>query len=125
WDEVDVPLTQESDLDYAKTVLLGVADRVAGPDMMEPIRRYRGLLERASLDFDIPEKPQVFFSQGESWTNATVRYLVDARRRRSRASELRVARSRDLAREERRSPVAVPYPTTRLGLPERAERDGE
>jgi small conductance mechanosensitive channel len=53
WDEVDVGLTNESDLASAKGVLLEVAARILGQAMKGPITLYRDMLERASLDFDI------------------------------------------------------------------------
>jgi small conductance mechanosensitive channel len=116
WDEIDIPVTNESDLAYVAEVLGGVARRVVGPQMAEPIRRYLGMLQRASLDFDIADEPQIFFSQADSWTNATIRYLVDARRRRITASELLVAVSGELARDEHRGRLTSAYPTARLNL---------
>lgn len=116
WDEVEVGLTNESDLSYAKDVLLEVASRVVGEPMKRPITLYRDMLVRASLDFDIADEPQVFFSNAQSWTNATIRYLVDARRRRTVASDLLLALSRELAREEHRNRVTVSYPTARVSL---------
>jgi small-conductance mechanosensitive channel len=122
WDEVEVALTNESDLAHARKVLLAVADGVVGEAMKRPIALYRGMLERASLDFDIADEPQVFFSSGQSWTSATIRYLVDARRRRAAASDLIVALSTELARAEHRGRIAVAYPTARVALvpPEQA-----
>jgi small-conductance mechanosensitive channel len=116
WDELDVGLTNESDLDYAQGVLLRVAIAVVGPQMKRPIELYRGMLERASLDFDIADEPQVFFSQADSWTHATIRYLVDARRRRATSSELLLALSRELAGDEHRGRMAPAYPTQRVSL---------
>jgi small-conductance mechanosensitive channel len=116
WDEVDVGLTNESDLTYARGVLLDVAARVVGEAMKRPIALYRGMLERASLDFDIADEPQVFFSAERSWTNATIRYLVEARRRRGAASDLLLALSRELARDEHRGRMTMAYPTARVSL---------
>jgi small conductance mechanosensitive channel len=116
WDEIDIPVTNESDLRYAGEVLLGVARQVVGPQMAEPIQRYLGMLQRASLDFEIADEPQVFFSQTDSWTNATIRYLVDARRRRITASELLVAVSDELAKPEHAPRLTAAYPTAKLKL---------
>jgi small conductance mechanosensitive channel len=103
WDEVEVSVTNQSDLVYLGAVLRRVAHVVVGAEMAEPIRRYRSMLQRAALDLDVSEEPQIYFSQTDTWTNATIRYLVDARRRRSAASDLIVAPSRELARDEHRS----------------------
>jgi small-conductance mechanosensitive channel len=116
WDEVDVGLTNESDLSYAQGVLFDVAARVVGEAMKRPIALYRGMLERASLDFEIADEPQVFFSPAQSWTNATIRYLVDARHRRAAASDLMLALSRELGREEHRGRLAASYPTARVSI---------
>jgi small conductance mechanosensitive channel len=116
WDEVDVPLTNESDLDYSLQVLERTAAEVVGQSMAEPIHAYRGMIERASLEFDIADAPQVFFSQADSWTNATIRYLVDARRRRITASRLIMAISRELSKDEHRGRMDAAYPTARLSI---------
>jgi small-conductance mechanosensitive channel len=114
WDEVDVGLTNESDLDYAQAVLLRLAADVVGEKMKRPIAIYRDMLERASLTYDIADQPQVFFSSGSSWTSATIRYLVDARQRRSAASDLTLAIAREFSREEHRGRMALSYPTERV-----------
>jgi small-conductance mechanosensitive channel len=116
WDELEVGVTNESDLEYTRDVLLEVAGEVVGPRMVEPIQLYRGMLERASLEFDIADEPQVFFSQADSWTNATIRYLVDVRRRRATSSDLILALARELARDEHRGRLAAAYPTARLAM---------
>jgi len=116
WDEVDVQVTNESDLDYVRDVLSEVAATVAGPHMKEQIERYRGLIARASLELDVADAPQVFFSQTDSWTNATIRYLVDARRRRMMASELILAVSRELRQEQHSGRMSGGYPKARVEL---------
>jgi hypothetical protein len=97
-------------------VLLKVAADVVGQAMKRPIAVYRGMLVRASLDFDIADEPQVFFATAPSWTSATIRYLVDARRRRAAASDLILALSTELGRDEHRGYLAVAYPTARAIL---------
>jgi len=116
WDEVDIQVTNESDLDYVRDVLTEVAAAVAGPHMKEQIDRYRGLLQRASLELDVADTPQVYFSLTDSWTNATIRYLVDARRRRVIASELILAVSRELRQEQHSGRLTGGYPKARLEL---------
>jgi small-conductance mechanosensitive channel len=121
WDEVEIGVTNESDLDYSRRVLLEVAAKVVGESMKQPIAAYRGMLERASLDFEIAEEPQVFFAPAQSWTTVTVRYLVHARRRRATASELILALSRELSGEEHHGRIALSYPTVRVSLSAVAE----
>jgi hypothetical protein len=116
WDEVVIPLASESDLGYAAEVLVGVAQTVVGETMERPASIYRQLLGASRLDLEVAPEPQVFFSQGDSWTNATIRYLVDARRRRITASRLLVATSRELARHAGEGRLVAAYPITRVAL---------
>lgn len=116
WDEVVIPLASESDLDYAGEVLVAVARQTMGASMERPASLYRQLLGASRLDLEVAGEPQVFFSQGDSWTNATVRYLVDARRRRVTASQLLVAISRELARRAAEGRIIAAYPITRVAL---------
>jgi small conductance mechanosensitive channel len=116
WDEVVIPLSSESDLDRADEVLVGVAKRAVGETMAQPAQHYRQLLGASRLDLEICDEPQVFFSQGDSWTNATIRYLVDARRRRMVASQLLMAVSRELSRPEDEGRLTAAYPITRVAL---------
>lgn len=116
WDEVVIPLASESDLDHAETVLVGIATQAVGSTMAAPADAYRRLLGASKLDLEICDEPQVFFSQGDSWTNATIRYLVDARHRRMVASRLLMAVSRELSRPEDEGRIIAAYPITRVAL---------
>jgi small-conductance mechanosensitive channel len=116
WDEVVVPLASESDLDHAASVLIDVAKQTVGPHMTAPAHLYRQLLGASRLDLEIADEPQVFFSQGDSWTNATIRYLVDARRRRLVASELLMAVSRAMSDPEDEGRMTAAYPISRVVL---------
>jgi small conductance mechanosensitive channel len=116
WDEVVVPLTSETDLDYAADVLASVAMETVGGSMRAPAQAYRALLADSRLAIDVSDEPQVFFSQGDSWTNATIRYLVDARRRRVTASDLLRAVSREMPKPEHKGRMLAAYPLTRVAL---------
>jgi small-conductance mechanosensitive channel len=126
WDELDVSVTNQSDLVYLGDVLNRVAHEVVGAQMAEPIQRYRSMLQRAALDLDVSEEPQIYFSQTDTWTNATIRYLADARRRRKAASDLILALSRELARDEHRGRFegAAPRMQVRLLPPDGEAQPG-
>jgi small conductance mechanosensitive channel len=117
WDEVTVGVTNESDLGLAMDLVAGVAGRIVGPAMAEPAARYRELLQREGLAFDVADGPQVFLAQTDSWVDVTVRYLVPARERRRWSTELIRELSREMARPENRKHVTEAYPVTRLELP--------
>jgi small conductance mechanosensitive channel len=114
WDEVTFGVANESDLPYAVRVLESVARRVVGPQMAEPVTRYRDLLERRGLAFDVLPEPKVFASLSESWTNLTVRYLVHARQRRLWASELTVAVAQEFGLPEHSGRIIPSYPRAQV-----------
>ncbi len=117
WDEVVVSVANESDLAYTRTVLQAVAMRVVGQQMHGPVAQYQQLLARARLAFDIAEEPQVFVSAPDaSWTDCTVRYLVDARQRRRWATELHIALSVETAKPEHQGKIIAVYPRTEVVL---------
>ena len=114
WDEVTVGVSNESDLSYAMETVRAIATRVVGPAMAEPVGRYRSLLRRERLDYDIEDVPQIYMSLGESWTNITVRYLVGARQRRHWSSVLLLEIETELAKPEHGERIRMAYPVRRL-----------
>ncbi len=110
WDEVTVGIANESDLKYAITVVRGISTEVVGPMMADPATSYRQLLTAAGLAWDISNEPQVYVDVTDSWTNLTVRYLVDARQRRKWASLLTERLSEELAKPEHADRILPSYP---------------
>ncbi|MFP2902785.1 mechanosensitive ion channel family protein, partial [Corallococcus sp. 4LFB] len=82
WDELLVPVANESDLRYALDLLRRLALEVVGADMAAPARQYEALLLKARLEGAVADVPEVYVSLAESWTNISIRYLVHARQRR-------------------------------------------
>jgi small-conductance mechanosensitive channel len=82
WDELIVPVANESDLRYALELLRRLATEVLGEDMARPAHEYEALLRKARLETSVADKPEVYVSLADSWTNVTIRYLVHARQRR-------------------------------------------
>jgi small conductance mechanosensitive channel len=116
WDEVTLNIANESDLRYAVAVFESAARRVIGPLMTEPAARYRQLLERAKLAFEVEEEPRVFVSLADSWTDCTVRYLVPARARRRWSSALVLALTEESSRPEHRGKIIPAYPRTEVRM---------
>ncbi|HEX6133230.1 MAG TPA: mechanosensitive ion channel domain-containing protein [Longimicrobiales bacterium] len=116
WDEVDIGVSNESDLGYAMRLIAGVAREVVGPSMTGPVETYRALLEQEGLAYDIAAEPQVYLAPTDSWTNITVRYLVSARERRKWSSALHLRISEALAKPEHRGRVQTAYPVRRVEL---------
>lgn len=114
WDELAFGVANESDIPLSLEVIGGVAEELLGDYMVEPAREYTALLERAGLDFNIAEKPQVFISLEESWTNIIIRYLVGARERRKWKSELSLRLTIETAKPEYRGRIIPVYPRQQL-----------
>ena len=114
WDEVTITVANESDLTYAISVASRVSNEIIGPEMVERVRAYRRLLERRRLAFDVSEKPQVYVSPDEAWTNVTVRYLVPARERRKWSSRLYEVLSTEFNKSEHASRITTGYPVRRV-----------
>jgi small conductance mechanosensitive channel len=121
WDEVTFSLANESDLGYSKQVLEAVAAATLAPAKPDPSKDFQRLLRRRHLNYEIDADPQVFFSNAESWTNATIRYLVPARERRKWASDLIIAISAELAHPQHTGRMIDGYPRTRIDLQRRPE----
>lgn len=116
WDEVTVSIANESDLGYAAQVFQQVARKVIGDEMAGAAEQYHQLLRRARIGFDIADDPQVFFSTADAWTNCTVRYLVGARQRRRRASDLVVALSAVTSDPQHAGRIVPAYPRSEVRL---------
>ncbi len=110
WDELAVPLANESDLGYGMVVLSGVARELLGEHMVEPSSRYMDILRRANLESGIAAEPEVFLSMTESWTDVVIRYLVHARERRKWKSELTARVAAELKKPEHAQRLLSVYP---------------
>jgi small-conductance mechanosensitive channel len=114
WDELSVPVANESELRYAIGVLRDVADEVLGEQMQEPAHVYGTILERARLEVDVPDRPQVFVMLDESWTNLVIRYLVAARERRRWKSDLALRVLEVIQSEEHRDRILPAFPRRQM-----------
>ena len=120
WDEVTFGVANESDLAYTIEVLRQASQAVVGDMMKEPAEHYRRLLERQRLAYAVEEKPQIYLSLTDMWTNCTVRYLVPLRERRRWSSELILKLSKELARPEHAGRIIGGYPKQKI-VQERSE----
>ncbi|MBR9991354.1 MAG: mechanosensitive ion channel [Gemmatimonadetes bacterium] len=113
WDEIQIGVSNESDLGYAMRVIAAVARETIGPSMQGPVETYRALLDQENLAYDVSDEPQVYLSPTDSWTDVVVRYLVSARERRKWSSALHLRIGEELAKPEHRQRVQPSYPTAR------------
>lgn len=114
WDELAMAVANESDIRLAMEVMERVATQLLGDYMKEPAHKYHGILLRAGLQDPVPEKPQVFISIDESWTNVVIRYLVGARERRKWKSELSVLLMEELNKAEYAEKIIPVYTRQQL-----------
>jgi small-conductance mechanosensitive channel len=116
WDELSVSIANESDIRKAMEVLEGTALELLGSYMVTPAQQYASLLSKAGLEDNVPEKPQVFLSTEDSWTNVTIRYLVGARERRKWKSELILRTTQELNKPEYHQTIIPVYPRQQIQM---------
>jgi small-conductance mechanosensitive channel len=116
WDELSVSIANESNIMKAMEVLENTALTLLGNYMVTPAQQYARLLAKAGLDDNVPEKPQVFLSVEDSWTNVTIRYLVGARERRKWKSELILRTTQELNKPEYLQTIIPVYPRQQVQM---------
>lgn len=109
WDELSVPIANESDLMLALEVLQNVADNLLGAYMEQPTSDYARILKKANINEQVAQKPQLFVSATDSWTNITIRYLVGAKSRRQWKSDLQIAVSQELNQPKYKRKIISAY----------------
>jgi small-conductance mechanosensitive channel len=114
WDELTVPVANESDLAFAMELLRDVAERVVGEAMEAPAEAYEEILRERRLESSVPRGPQVFLSLADSWAELTVRYLVHARERRVWKSRLAGEAMRVLGDPELADRIVPVYPRRQI-----------
>ncbi|WP_049907639.1 mechanosensitive ion channel family protein [Haloferax elongans] len=76
WAEVPVQVAYETDLAFAREVMLDVAEAELGDDMRAALRRYSRRLDNSPLELDVADGPTVNLAQEESWVVLRLRVLV-------------------------------------------------
>ncbi len=88
WNELEIMLAGESDVEYALSVFGELAHEALKDHMQVPAQRYAAILQARGLDASVPDRPQLYVSLAEDGVLLTFRYLVKARQRRHMQSEL-------------------------------------
>lgn len=109
WDELDIAVANESDIKLTMKVLKNTATQIIGNYMSEPAKRYATILHEAGLGEEVPEKPQVFVTVSDSWTNIIIRYLVGAGERRKWKTELLLKISEEINKPEYKNKIIPVY----------------
>ena len=110
WDELTIVVANESDISRAMQVLEKKSDEVIGEYMAKPARDYSRILKRAGLQDNVPEKPQLYLSASDSWTEIAIRYLVGAKERRKWKTEMLLQITEELNKNEYQDVILFAYP---------------
>jgi len=110
WDEVRVSMSYESDLNFTRNTVMEAARDILGESMIEPIRNYREILKRSSLDHNISDNPEIYLTFADSWVNLHLRYLVSARGKRRIQSDILENILRTFSKPENVTRIKPVYP---------------
>jgi small-conductance mechanosensitive channel len=80
WNELSVQVAYETDLAFARELLVDVAEEYLGDEMAAAIERYRDQLAETPVELDVSDGPSVNVVQRESWVELRLRYLTHPRR---------------------------------------------
>ena len=87
WDEISIPLTYDSDWRRAKDIILGIVIRETAAMTMQADAE----IQRIGETYYLPKKvvdPSAYITLTDNWITLDVRYVTDARSRRSLRSYL-------------------------------------
>lgn len=81
WDEITIPVRYGSDQHLAREILLAAAEEIVGPDIEVAGREWAAVEEKYPVEHT-PVAPRVFLIADDNWMHVTLRYPVDAKKRR-------------------------------------------
>ncbi|MFW5657199.1 MAG: mechanosensitive ion channel family protein [Bacteroidota bacterium] len=110
WDELVICVANESDIQHSIAVMEKGAEEILGSYMKEPAKKYARILNKAGLPADLSDKPEVYISVSDSWTEIIVRYLVDARERRVWKTKLLLHLNEAIGHSENKNKIIPVYP---------------
>jgi small-conductance mechanosensitive channel len=109
WNELTVQVAYETDLEFARELLIEEADDYLGEEMRRAVQNYRKRLAETPVELEVSDRPTVNINQQESWVELKLRYLVHPRRGQSVRNDLY---ERILSRM-REHPDRVAFPVSR------------
>jgi len=80
WNELTVEVAYETDLDFARELMVEEATDYLGDEMERAIEQYRERLAETPVELEVKELPTVNVTQETSWVSLRLRYLVHPRR---------------------------------------------
>jgi small-conductance mechanosensitive channel len=109
WNELSIQVAYETDLQFASDEMIDVATDHLGDEMARQVREYRDRLAETPVELDVNERPTVNITQGESWVELRLRYLVHPRR----GTRVRNALYADILERFNEHPDRVKFPVSR------------
>jgi small-conductance mechanosensitive channel len=109
WNELTVQVAYETDLGFARELLVDVATNHLGEQMADGIAAYREALAGTPVELEVNQRPTVNVVQQESWVELRLRYLVNPRR----ATRARNAMYERALAEMNEHPERVKFPVSR------------
>jgi small-conductance mechanosensitive channel len=80
WNELPVQVAYETDLEFARELMIEEADAFLGDEMADNIAEYRRRLAETPVELEVQDRPTINVTQKESWVELRLRYLVHPRR---------------------------------------------
>jgi small-conductance mechanosensitive channel len=110
WDELMVQVSNESDLAYTVATFEQVARDLFGSAMADSSLKYARILEAEGLEVSVANEPKAFVALSDSWTEVTLRYLVNVRERRKWKSDLAFNILEKINKEDHGGRILAVYP---------------
>ncbi|MFB6090895.1 MAG: mechanosensitive ion channel family protein [Halobellus sp.] len=109
WTEVTIQVAYETDLEFARGVMVEEAESLLGEEMRRGIEAYRDRLDRTAVNLDVREAPSVNVVQAESWVELRLRFLSRSRQ----ATRNRNALYERILARFNEAPERVKFPVSR------------
>jgi small-conductance mechanosensitive channel len=85
WDEIQLPITYQSNLDHATHILLDVGEKYS-QEYLQGAERQVQKMKHYFVVPDIDLHPHVYIKVTSNWVQLNMRYLVEPRKRRGASS---------------------------------------
>nr|WP_303647917.1 mechanosensitive ion channel family protein [Haloarchaeobius amylolyticus] len=110
WNELEVQVSYETDLDFVKETMREVTDEYLGDEMAARTQRYRRKLDDTPVELEVSDRPTVNVRMEQTWVVLRVRYLVHPKRMQSTRNEL----YDEIVQRFQAEPEKVGYPVGRF-----------
>ncbi|MCB0698422.1 MAG: mechanosensitive ion channel family protein [Chitinophagales bacterium] len=82
WDELDIPVRYESDVELAKSIMIKVAQEVLSEYVQQSITNWQEVVNKYYIE-DANVQPTLAITMTDNWMRFNLRYIVDYKKRRT------------------------------------------